>query len=304
MRFGFWPNTGSTYEDQKKLAQHVEATGWDGIWLADHFMPNDGNLLAPMHEAWITMAALARDVPRVRLGTLVTGNTYRHPAVLANMAATLDNLSDGRLVLGIGSGWQLNEHEAYGIEYGTIPSRLRMLDEACQILKGLFEKDYFDFEGEFYTLKNAPLVPKPAQKKVPLMIGGGGEKVTLKITAKYADEWNVWGDVAVLKEKMAILDQHCETVGRDPAEIERCAVALLFLSDDEAFIKRMKDSPTPMPAIVGNVNELRDIVAAYQEAGVKELIVPDFTLGKLIGAGPEKIELLDRFINEVATVAG
>jgi alkanesulfonate monooxygenase SsuD/methylene tetrahydromethanopterin reductase-like flavin-dependent oxidoreductase (luciferase family) len=178
-----------------------------------------------------------------------------------------------------------------------------MLAEACQILKGLFEQDAFDFDGEFYTLKQAPLVPKPKQKKVPLMIGGGGEKVTLKITAKYADEWNVWGDVTILKQKMAILDQHCEDVGRDPAEIERCAVALLFLSDDEAFIKRMKDSPTPMPAIVGNVSELRDIVAAYQEAGVKELIVPDFTLGELVGAGQEKIDLLDRFISEVATVA-
>ena len=266
-------------------------------------MPNDANVLTPVHEAWITMAALARDVPRVRLGTLVTGNTYRHPAVLANMAATLDNLSDGRLVLGIGSGWQENEHAAYGIEYGTIPGRLRMLDEACQILQGLFEQDYVDFDGEFYTLKEAPLVPKPVQKKVPLMIGGGGEKVTLKIAAKYADEWNVWGDVAILKQKMAILDQHCETVGRDPSEIERCAVALLFLSDDEAFVKRMKATPTPMPSIVGNVSELRDIVAAYQEAGVKELIVPDFTLGTLVGAGPEKIDLLDRFINDVATVA-
>jgi F420-dependent oxidoreductase-like protein len=286
-----------------KLGQHVESTGWDGIWYADHFMPNDTNLLTPVHEAWITLAALARDVPRVRLGTLVSGNTYRHPAVLANMASTLDNLSDGRLVLGMGSGWQLNEHEAYGIEYGTIPSRLRMLDEACQIFKGLFKEDYFDFEGEFYTLKNAPLVPKPKQAKVPLMVGGGGEKVTLKIAAKYADEWNVWGDVAILKQKMAILDQHCETLGRNPEEIERCAVALLFLSDDESFIKRMKETPTPMPSIVGNVNEIRDIVAAYQEAGVKELIIPDFTLGELIGAGSKKIDLLDRFINDVAPVA-
>jgi len=303
MRFGFWPNPRSTYDDQKTLGQHVEATGWDGIWLADHFLPDDDDVLAPVHEAWITMAALARDVPRVRLGTLVTGNTYRHPAVLANMVATLDNLSDGRAVLGIGSGWQYNEHVAYGIEYGTIPSRLRKLDEACQIFKGLFENDYFDFDGEFYTLKHAPLVPKPKQEKLPLMIGGGGEKVTLKIAAKYADEWNVWGDVAILKQKMAILDRHCETVGRDPKEIERCAVALLFLSDDEAFIKRMKRTPLPTPAIIGNINELRDIVAAYQEAGVEELIVPDFTLGELIGAGQEKIDLLDRFINEVATVA-
>lgn len=302
MRFGFWPNPRSNYQDQMKLGQHIEATGWDGLWLADHFMPEGDDVQIPIHEAWITLAALARDVPRVRLGTMVTGNTYRHPAVLAKMVSTLDNLSDGRAILGVGSGWQYNEHVAYGFEYGTFPSRLRMLDEACQIFKGLFENDSFDFEGEFYTLKNAPLMPKPKQERLPLMIGGGGEKVTLKIAAKYADEWNVWGDVDIMVHKQKILDQHCETVGRDPREIQRCAVALLFLSDDEPFIKRMKATPMGSPAIIGNVNEVRDIVAAYDEAGVQELIIPDFTLGELIGAGQAKIDALDRFINDVATV--
>ena len=303
MRFGFWPNPRSCYEDQKTLGQHIEATGWDGLWLADHFLPDGDDLSIDIHEAWITLAALARDVPRVRLGTMVTGNTYRHPAVLAKMVSTLDNLSDGRVVLGIGSGWQFNEHKAYGIEYGTFPSRLRMLNEACQIFKGLFENEFFDFEGEFYTLKHAPLMPKPKQTKLPLLVGGGGEKVTLKIAAKYADEWNVWGDVATMVHKMKILDQHCETVGRDPSEIERSACVLLFLSDDEAFIKRMKATPMPgTPGIIGNVSELRDIVASYKEAGVNELIIPDFTLGKLIGAGQEKLDLLDRFITEVAPV--
>lgn len=173
-----------------------------------------------------------RGTRRAEASTLVAGNTYRHPAILANMVATLDNLSGGRVVLGIGSGWQQNEHEAYGIEYGTAVSRLKMLDEACQIFKGLFNNDYFDFDGEFYQLTNAPLEPKPMQEKLPLMVGGGGEKLTLRIAAKYADEWNVWGDVDTLIHKMRILDQHCEAVGRDPAEIERSAVALLFLTDN------------------------------------------------------------------------
>ena len=207
MRFGFWPNPRSDYEDTKQLANHAEQIGYDGIWLADHFLPEEPELI-PVHESWITMAALSRDVPRLRIGTMVSGNTYRHPAVLANMVATLDNLNNGRSVLGIGSGWQQNEHEAYGIAYDTIGIRLRKLDEACQIFKGLFNNDYFDFDGEFYTLKHAPLEPKPKQVKLPLMIGGGGEKVTLRIAAKYADEWNVWGDVDILKHKMAILD-HC-----------------------------------------------------------------------------------------------
>ena len=301
MRFGFWPNPRSNYEDTKTLALHAEATGYDGIWLADHFLPEEPELI-PVHESWITMAALSRDVPRVRIGTMVTGNTYRHPAILANMVATMDNLNGGRSVLGIGSGWQKNEHEAYGIEYGTVGSRLRMLDEACQIFQGLFNNDYFDFDGEFYRLNHAPLEPKPKQEKLPLMIGGGGEKVTLKIAAKYADEWNVWGDVETLKQKGTILDQHCETIGRDPSEIERCAVALLFLSDNEEYLKRVRGA-TGMASIIGNVSEVRDTVSAYQEAGVEEIIIPDFTLGTLIGADQKKKDLMEQFIKDVATVA-
>ena len=299
MRFGFWPNPRSDYDATKILAQHAETTGWDGIWLADHFLP-DENELIPVHESWITLAALARDVPRVRLGTLVAGNTYRHPALLANMVATLDNLAEGRVVLGLGAGWQKNEHEAYGLDYGTTGSRLDRLEEACQILKGLFAEDYYDFAGNYYQLKRAPLNPKPKQRNLPLMIGGGGEKRTLRIAAQYADEWNVWGDVDILKHKMNILDQHCEAVGRDPKEIERSAVALLFLSDNEKYLKRIKDTDITMPAIIGNVNEVIDIVGALQEAGVKELIVPDFTLGTLIGADQVKQDAMEKFIKTVA----
>jgi alkanesulfonate monooxygenase SsuD/methylene tetrahydromethanopterin reductase-like flavin-dependent oxidoreductase (luciferase family) len=142
--------------------------------------------------------------------------------------------------------------------------------------------------------------PKPKQKNLPLMIGGGGEKVTLRIVAKYADEWNVWGDVDTLIHKMAVIDQHCEDVGRDPNEIERSAVALLFLTDDETRINKLKSTDMPMPAIIGKASEVIDTVAAYRDAGVKELMVPDFTLGELIGAGQEKMDLMDRFITEVA----
>ena len=303
MRFGFWPNPRSDYKATKTLAQHAEATGWDGIWLADHFLPEEQALI-PVHECWITMAALARDVPRVRLGTLVAGNTYRHPAVLANMVATLDNLADGRVVLGLGAGWQQNEHEAYGLDYGSVGSRLDRLEEACQIIKGLFSNEHFSFNGEHYQLQNAPLEPKPQQTKMPLMIGGGGEKRTLKITAQYADEWNVWGDVDILRHKMGVLDQHCESVGRDPQEIERSAVALLFLSDNEKYLKRIREADIASPTIIGNVNEVIEIVSKLKEIGVKELIIPDFTLGTLIGADNVKQELMEKFITEVAAIAG
>lgn len=299
MRFGFWPNPRSDYKSTRILAQHAETTGWDGIWLADHFLPEEDALI-PVHESWITLAALARDIPRVRLGTLVTGNTYRHPAVLANMVATLDNLADGRVVLGLGAGWQQNEHDAYGIEYGTVSSRLDMLEEACQVLRGLFQNDYFNFDGQHYQLKNAPLEPKPQQAKIPLMIGGGGEQRTLKIAAQYADEWNVWGDAQILRHKMNILDQHCESAGRDPHEIERSAVALLFLSDNEKYLNKIRAAELASPAIIGNVSEVIEIVSTLKEMGVKELIIPDFTLGTLIGADTVKQDLMEKFITEVA----
>ena len=299
MRFGFWPNPRSDYKSTRILAQHAETTGWDGIWLADHFLPEEDALI-PVHESWITLAALARDIPRVRLGTLVTGNTYRHPAVLANMVATLDNLADGRVVLGLGAGWQQNEHDAYGIEYGTVSSRLDMLEEACQVLRGLFQNDYFNFDGQHYQLKNAPLEPKPQQPKIPLMIGGGGEQRTLKIAAQYADEWNVWGDAQILRHKMNILDQHCESAGRDPHEIERSAVALLFLSENEKYLNKIRAAELASPAIIGNVNEVIEIVSALKEIGVRELIIPDFTLGTLIGADAVKQDLMEKFITEVA----
>lgn len=295
MRISFWPTPSLPFQETLSLAHHVESTGWDGLWLADHFMPNADDTSTPWPEAWTTLSALAAQVPRIRLGTLVTGNTYRHPAVLAKMASTVDHISGGRLVLGIGSGWQENEHEQYGIEFGTVATRLERLDEACQVIKQLFTSPVANFDGKYYQLKNASLEPKPIHNPLPLMIGGGGEKVTLKITAKYADEWNVWGTVDLLNHKMKILDEYCDTVGRDPSAIQRSAVALLFLSDDAAFVQKMRDT-IDRPVIAGNVSEVRDTVKAYADAGVNELIVPDFTLGQ----GQQKIDVLDQFIEDIA----
>jgi F420-dependent oxidoreductase-like protein len=296
MRFSFWPNPSQPYADVLALARHVERTGWDGIWYADHFMPNAPDTSTPWPEAWVTLAAIGASVPRLRIGTLVTGNTYRHPAVLAKMAATLDHITGGRVVLGLGAGWQENEHRQYGIPFFDTAERLARLDEACQVVRGLFTESKSTFAGKYYQLNDASLEPKPVQRPLPLMIGGGGEKVTLKITARYADEWNVWGTPATLRHKMAILDRHCATVGRDPRTIQRSAVALLFMSDDPAFVERMRARPPQQAAIVGSVTDVRAIVEEYRAAGVDELIVPDFTLGPM----EQKIATLDRFIHEVA----
>jgi F420-dependent oxidoreductase-like protein len=298
MKYSFWPQPSQPFPVVQALAQHVEKTGWDGLWFADHFMPNSEDTSTPVQEAWTTLAALGATVPRLRLGTLVGGNTYRHPAVLAKMAASIDQITDGRLVLGLGSGWQENEHEKYGIEFDTVAGRLRRLDEACQVIKLLFSEESANFSGRYYQLKDAPLVPKP--RHIPLLIGGGGEKVTLKIAAKYADEWNVWGNIETLRHKMAILDQHCADMGRDPADIKRTAVALVFVTEDAKAARKLNESSDRPPRIAGSIAELQDIMGGYSAAGVNEFILPDFNLAP--GCDQAKLEQLDLFINEIASV--
>ena len=300
MRFSCHPGPTQPWKDVLELARHVECTGWDGIWYADHFMwRNAEDTSGPWSEAWMTLSALAASVPRIRLGPLVSCNTYRHPAVLAKMAATVDEISGGRLVLGLGAGWRENEHIAYGIPYYTMGERLRRLEEACQLITLLFREEQASFDGKYYQLTSAPLAPKPIQQPLPLLIGGGGEKVTLRIAARYADEWNIWGDVAMLKHKMAVLDRHCADVGRDPKQIQRSAVAFLYLSDDTEFLDKMRSRWGGRRAmIMGNVEEVREIVKAYADAGVDELIIPDWNLGPRW-----KLPVLDRFIEEVAPVA-
>jgi F420-dependent oxidoreductase-like protein len=294
MRFTFWPGSSHPYTELLSLAEHVESTGWDRLYICDHFMPNGADVSAPWHECWTLLSALAAAVPRIGIGSIVLGNTYRHPAVLAKMAATLDHVSGGRAVLGLGAGWQENEHTAYGIPFHTLPERLARLGEACELIRALFEQERATFTGKYYELKSAPLEPKPIQRPLPILVGGGGEKVTLRIAARFADEWNVWGDPATLRDKNEILNRHCEKVGRDSQRIQRSAVALLFLSEDKALLERVKGGGRPV--IAGGASEVRDTIGAYADAGVHEIVIPDFNLGN-----PErKRATLDRFIEEVA----
>lgn len=295
MRFIFWTNNGQPWDDIVAGACHAEATGWDGVYVVDHFMPNAEDTSGPMHEGWTLVSALAALVPRVDIGVLVTGNTYRHPAVLAKMAATADHVSGGRIVLGLGAGWQENEHRAYGIEFSTVKGRLDRLDEACEVITSLFANPTTTFSGEHYQLVDAPLEPKPVRSPLPLLIGGGGEKRTMRIAAKYADRWNVWGTPDTLRHKNAVLDRHCEDLGRDPSEITRSAQGLLFVMDDEASAAKMRERDIGRAALVGTPDQLVEIVAEYRDAGVDELIVPDFTLP----AGAAKHEVMDRFIETV-----
>jgi F420-dependent oxidoreductase-like protein len=297
MRFSVWPNPQQPWTGILEVARRAETTGWDGVYFADHFMPNEPEPAAgDTIECWSVMAALAASVPRLRLGTLVCGNTYRHPAVLANIAAAVDVISEGRLLLGLGAGWQENEHRAYGIDFFTTKERLERLEEACQVLRALLDDERADFEGRYYRLDDAPNEPKPVQQKLPLLIGGGGEKVTMRIAATYADEWNCWGTPETHAHKRDVLARHCDAIGRDPNEIARSAQALLFLSDDEEWLAGKRGRELGQAAIIGTPAEVREVVAAYADAGVDELIVPDFTLG----TGSRRSDTYDLFITEVA----
>lgn len=289
MRFSVWPTTTQSWQDLHALARHAAATGWDGLWVADHFMAASEPVDGPMLECWSVLAGLATSVGRLRIGPLVSSNTYRHPAVLANMASTIDQLSGGRFVLGLGAGWQENEHVAYGLPYHDVPGRLARLEEACVVLRALFDEPRAEFSGRFYALKDAPMEPKPVQAHLPLLIGGGGEKVTLKIVARVADEWNTWGLPEVLAQKGAVLARHCEAIGRDPATIAHSAQVLVDLDGSGEL-------PGRLPGVRVSAAELEDLLGRYDEAGVDEFILPDWNLG----TGRARTEVLDRFIGEIA----
>ena len=297
MRFSIWLETEQTWDDLLGSAEHAERTGWDGVWVADHFMPNGERSQAPRLEAWTTIAGVGACLDRARIGVLVTGNTYRHPAVLAKMAATVDRISEGRLVLGLGAGWQQNEHEAYGIDLPSVSERLARLEEACQVIRLLHSQERSNFEGRFYQLVDAPCEPKPLQQPLPLLVGGSGEKVTMRIAAKYADEWNCWGLPELIEQKSQVLSRHCLELGRDPSSIKRSAQALIYLSEDNEQLERWRSHSSSTPRIIGTASEVADVVSRYVEIGLDEFVVSDHTLGR---EASEKRDNMDRFLDEVA----
>jgi len=290
MRLSIWPGSHQRYGEVLEMARHAERTGWDGVYVADHFMPNAGTGPAdrPVLECGSVLAALGAAVPRVRIGALVYGITYRHPAVLANMAATVDHITDGRFTLGVGAGWQVNEHAQYGIELPPVKQRLDRFDEALRVLHGLLRQPSTTFDGEYYRLTDAVCEPKPVQDPLPILVGGGGERRMLRIVARYADVWNAWGTPDVIARKSAVLDGYCAEIGRDPRAIARTAQALIAV-----------DGPLPegprMPVIGGSAERLAHSVAEYRQLGLDELIVPD----DLFGRGADRLAAMDTILGIV-----
>jgi F420-dependent oxidoreductase-like protein len=282
------------WSDVLRIAQHTERSGWEGVWFPDHFMPAAGEISRPILECWATLAGLAAVIPRVRLGALVCGNAYRHPAVLANTAVATDHVGGGRVVLGLGAGWQDNEHRAYGIDFGSTKQRFDRLEEACQVIRGLRDHDCFTFHGNYYQLEEAWMRPKPVGR-LPLLVGGGGERRTIPIAARYAEEWNVWGTVETFTHKARVLERACERAGRDPSELRRSTQALLALRTvglpQRAFESRL-------PVVEGSVEQVRDTVGRYAAVGVDEFIVPAFRPW----SPDETIELIDILTSDVLPV--
>ncbi len=297
MRLSVWPSSSRPFDEILAVARHCEVQGWYGVYLADHFMPNDPAnqpVDGPYLECLTTLGALAASTERIRLGSLVLGNRYRHPAVVAKAATTIDAIAGGRVVLGVGAGWQLNEHEAYGIELGSVRDRLDHFEEAVQVIASLLRERRSTFSGEHYRLADAPCDPKPVGH-LPLLVGGRGEKRTMRIAAQWADEWNSWTTPDVLVAKGAVLRAHCEELGRDPATIRRSTQAMLVLGGDGAAVAEAASHFAGRPTITGSGDEVVDQVAAYAAAGADELIVPDWNLG----SADEAIDTLGPFFDAV-----
>jgi alkanesulfonate monooxygenase SsuD/methylene tetrahydromethanopterin reductase-like flavin-dependent oxidoreductase (luciferase family) len=281
MRFSVWPSPGRPVDEILDLARLTDGLGWYGFWFADHYMGNTGStelVEGDVHEAWSVLPAVAMVTEQMRIGPLVAPTSVHHPALLANRAATIDHLSKGRMVLGLGAGWQINEHHAYGIELEAPGPRVSRFEEAIQIVRHMLDNDHTDFDGDFYTFINAPSDPKPIQDKLPIVVGTGGPRMC-RITARHADEWNTWGAAEMATERCATFTAACEKVDVDPASLHTSVQAMFFLTDDADKIAKIKAGDAGERSIAGSPEQIIDAIGSYVELGFDEVIVPDFTLG-------------------------
>jgi len=304
IRFGIQtPPEVADPEDLMKLWQEAESWGYDSAWTFDHFIPISGNTKGPCLDGWMLLGALATKTSKMRIGCLVTGNTYRNPAILAKMATTVDLLSHGRLELGIGAGWFEFEHTAYGVPFYTPKERTQRLAETVQIIRSLWTEKETTFTGKYYQIKDAPFEPKPLQKPYPpILIGGVGKKWTLPIIAKYANAWNMLpSSPAQMAELLKTLNGYCEKYKRDCTEIEKSYLTRLVISEDpkkadqaiQTLAQMRKIAPEEAKAMIlaGNPEEVKKQVQAYIDAGVTHIIIGQ--------RQPYDREGLQRFAKEV-----
>lgn len=284
MRFGLqlWSQQ-TTWPAFRDAALAAEATGWDSVWTWDHLLAIFGPWEQPIFEGWSVLAGLGPLTSKLRLGLMVGANTFRNPGHTAKLAATLDHLSAGRAVLGIGGAWFDREHDAFGIDFGTgFGERLDRLDESVMLMRRLLDGERFSHEGRFYTMHDALLAPRPIQPHLPILVGGSGPRKTLRTVARRADAWNTSGTVEEAQGKLDILAEHCADVGRDTATIEKSVSFPIILRDDPAMAAdvygRLLDANgiTEMgnvPVQLGSPTAVADAMRPYQEMGFETIIV-------------------------------
>lgn len=304
IRFGIHAGPQQTsYADYLQLWQAAESMGYDWASVFDHFIPINSDPEGPCFEGPTLLAALAAQTSRIRCGILVVGNTYRNPAILANIAATIDHVSGGRLEWGVGAGWWQMEHAEYGIPFHTTGRRIRALGETAVILKQLWSEHLTTFEGRYYQIENALCEPKPVQSPLPLWIGGMGEQLTLRVVAESADGWNTfWMPLDEYRHKLDVLAGHCRAVGRDPRDIRKSLVVQAVIGRDAAEVQERAERlararGSTLEAMQGRMLIGTPEQAAEQIMRYVDLGVGDFILG---ARAPADYATLELFINEVA----
>jgi F420-dependent oxidoreductase-like protein len=285
------------YEAMTNLVTTGDELGYDSAWVVDHFHTVPTPTQEITFESMMMLAALARDTKNIRIGQIVLCNSYRNPALLAKMASTLDVLSHGRLNFGIGAGWYEHEYKAYGYPYPDAPERLRMLREALKVIHAMWSQEEAVFEGKYYQVRGAINQPKGVQKPhIPILIGGSGEKVTLKLVALYGDACNVGGDLKTLQHKLEVLKEHCENVGRNFSDIHVTTGTYCSIADTDeealALVPEARKNGLADTALVGSPATIRERIATLEAHGVHELII-DFPFPSV-----KNLEPLHRFAKE------
>lgn len=295
--FSFGIDDGALFGRVADMAAAADETGFSSLWVMDHFyqLPPLGGPSEPMFEAYTLLGALAARTTRVQLGALVTGVTYRYPAILAKQVTTLDVVSGGRAVLGLGAAWYEEEHAGYGIPFPPVGERMDRLEEAAQVCRLMFTEDAPSFAGRYYRIEEARNLPRPLRPGgPPIMIGGGGRRRTLRAVARYADACNFTGGPATVRELVEVLHEHCAREGRDPAEIKVTRLGSLFLTDDagqaEGFrsmvAARVGEDEARERMTIGTADQVAEAVRALAEAGVDEVIfnLPSATTPEQVAA--------------------
>ncbi len=275
---------GDLFEDLVTVAKTAERVGFDSFFVMDHYrqIPMVDTATKPMPEAYTLLGGVAARTSTIRIGTLVSGVTYRNPAILAKIVTTLDVISSGRAILGIGAAWHDVEHTSYGVDFPSVAERLDMLEEAVQICRLMFEEDAPTFEGRYFSIHDAFNFPRPIQTGgPPILVGGGGERRTLKIAATYADACNLFGDVSVVRRKIDVLTRHCERIGRDPSEICKTRLSALVIAENnskasdklEKLARARNYDDTQLSTVVwGDPQTVAEKSRQYIDAGLDGLI--------------------------------